>query len=44
MSYYVSMYLNGANIGHVGSNKIFYPDGKWNFSGAEITGLKLTFG
>lgn len=41
---YVSMYLNGANIGHVGSNKTFYPDGKWNFSGAEITGLKLTFG
>ncbi len=37
----VSVWLNGVQIGYVGSYETgdFYPEGKWNFSSAEVTGL-----
>ena len=41
---YVSLRLNGTTVGHVGANHNFNADGTWDFSGATVTGLNITFG
>lgn len=41
---FVGLNINGISVGHSGQSKKFYADGTWNFSGATVEGLKVTFG
>lgn len=41
---FVGLNINGIAVGHSGQSKKFYVDGTWNFSGATVEGLKVTFG